>query len=627
MPVTFARRSSAADSAASSAPAVDGNYGAETPVRSQPLSAFAALALVMAAALAVVAPFFWKGTASGHDIAFHITSWMDAAGQWREGILYPRWAEWANYGFGEARFIFYPPLSWMLGAALGSILPWKAVAGTMIWLILTLAGATMYRLARVWMPPRYAALAAVLFAVNPYHMVVAYFRSDYAELLASALFPLVLLYTLCLSRAAGAAAAPLVPGRAPWRLYAGSVVPLAIVFAAVWLSNAPAAVIVTYSLTVLLTVLAVLRRSFAVLVAGGTAIALGLLLAGFYILPAINEQRWVKISEVLSGGLRHEQNFLFTRIDDAEHNAFNLLVSTVATAMIAITGIAALAARWPNRQGREEERTVWWALLALAAAATVLVLPWSAPAWRWLPQLRYVQFPWRWLFPLSAASAFFVAAAIRRTRARVAGTLLAAMALVLAGNSLVHRTWWDTRDALVAEAAIRQGHGYEGTDEYDTVGTDHYDLPRNAPRLVILPAKNAEEANAAARSSAAPHAALRVAPKIHIEKWGAETKVFTVQSAESVTVALRLLTYPAWRVAVNGEEVDPDAQEGTGQMLLQLDPGHRRVRIHFSRTPDRTLGAAVSLAATLALLALTWAGRHRSNSAQLTSGAGLQERV
>src|SRR5271156_3226312 len=130
-------------------------------------SARGALVLIAAAATAVIVPMLFLGNASGHDFQFHLASWLDVAGQWREGIFYPRWAEWSNWGFGEPRFIFYPPGSWMLGAALGSILPWRMAPGAFIWLALVLAGFSMWRLAREWVPETRGRMGGGVFGGDP----------------------------------------------------------------------------------------------------------------------------------------------------------------------------------------------------------------------------------------------------------------------------------------------------------------------------------------------------------------------------------------------------------------------------------------------------------------------------
>src|SRR6202011_6290288 len=107
-----------------------------------------ALLLSLATAVVIISPFFWMGNASGHDFSFHVASWMDAATQWRDGILLPRWTDAANEGCGEPRFIFYPPISWMFGAALGLVLSWIFVPAVFIVLTQTLGGMGAFGLGR-----------------------------------------------------------------------------------------------------------------------------------------------------------------------------------------------------------------------------------------------------------------------------------------------------------------------------------------------------------------------------------------------------------------------------------------------------------------------------------------------
>src|SRR5580658_7141194 len=131
-----------------------------------------ALLAIAATALAVEIPFLHYGYPSGHDVDFHLYSWLEVLGQWKLGIFYPRWASLAHFGYGEPRFAFYPPASWTLGAAISAIFPWTLAASIYIWLVLLAAGVCMYVLARKWLDRGDATFAAVLYAINPYHLVI-----------------------------------------------------------------------------------------------------------------------------------------------------------------------------------------------------------------------------------------------------------------------------------------------------------------------------------------------------------------------------------------------------------------------------------------------------------------------
>jgi len=552
-----------------------------------------ALGVSLGTALLVIAPFFWLGNASGHDFGFHAASWLDAAGQWKEGIFFPRWTEWANHGFGEPRFIFYPPLSWMLGAALSFVAPWNAVPGVFILIVQTMAGLCSFALARRFLPRNAALFGAACYAANPYALLVVYMRSDFSEQLACALMPLVVLTALQLCG--------LVENRR--RSLSRATAFFALAFAAVWLSNAPASVIASYSAALIFAWAALEKKSMQPLLRGAGGLALGFALASFYLAPAAYEQRWVNIGQVLSLGLQPADNFLYTMGNDPEHNVFNWIASSVAVLLLVMTGIAAIAALQRTMQGQESDdrKKLWRMLLELSAAAAILMVRQSAFFWAHLPKLRFVQFPWRWMAILAVPYAYFSAAAMMRQRMRWIWFALVLIAVCGTATVLVKKTWWDSDDIPSLQEAVANDQGFEGTDEYDPVGDDHTNLPEKSARVQVLPAEES--------GGRAPQAEIR------IERWTAEERVVRVISTEPLRVGLRLLDYPAWHVEVNRKPVTSEHAENNGEMIVALAPGTQRITARFVRTPDRTLGSTISLLGVLTLLALLNAGGVRLLSA------------
>jgi hypothetical protein len=541
-----------------------------------------ALSLSVLTSLAILSPFFLLGSASGHDFEFHVASWLDVAYQWKHGVFYPQWTAWTNYGFGEPRYIFYPPLSWLLGAVLSLVLPISWVPGAFIFLAQTLAGMSAFFLLRRLTGDRATYLGSVFFAANPYALLVSYVRSDFAEQLACAIFPLLLLAALRLGGL-------LQEDKPKFSAIAQFAAP----FAAVWLCNAPAGVIASYSMALLFAWVAITQRRWSIAVRAAAGLTLGLGLAGFYLLPAAYEQRWVNIGQALSPGLNPIQNFLFTRTADVEHTWFNWIASLCALSLILLTAFAAVSSRRfaATVNTPETNKPLWRALLFLGTVATLLMFRFTLPLWLLIPKLRFVQFPWRWMFPLTVVCCCFLAAAMERRRGWLWFIFFVLFSIPL-GLFLAQNTWWDPDEMPTQQAAITSGTGYEGTDEYDPLGDDHLDLPKNAPLAVILPA-SAEDPD-----SAAPNAGIQ------IQLWQPQRKELFVETPAPARVALRLLNYPAWKVFVNGRSVEPQQPDDVNQMIVPIGAGKSEIRVAFARTFDRTAGAVLSLFSILIAVGL-----------------------
>ena len=542
---------------------------------SRPSLLWTPLFAIAATAFAVEIPFFFLGTPSGHDVEFHLYSWLEVVSQWKHGILYPRWASLAHFAYGEPRFVFYPPASWTLGATLSLIFPWRFASDIYIWIVLLLAGVSMFALARRWLNRLDATVAAMLYAASPYHLVIVYWRSAFAELLASCLVPLLL---LCVLKAIDDG----------WR----AVLPLGALLAAAWLTNAPAAVMMHYSMALLLAFFAWRRSSPRLLMIGVSAVALGALLSSFYLLPAIYEQRWIEIEQAVSPGSRPADNFLFSHTTDPDHDAFNRLMSWVAVLEMSVTVAAfAIARRW-----RETNRQLWSALLTWASACAVLLFPVSSLLWKFLPKMQFMQFPWRWLLCLSMISTLVVSLASWKGRWwwRAAVCALSILVIVLAWHR-IQRPWWDNAaDLREMQDNMEAETGYEGTDEYTPAGGTPASIDKDARAVTV---------------AGPAHASIRVS------RWGVESKMFTADMSAPDKLALRLFRYPAWRAEVNGHVVQTESSE-TGQIIVPVTAGINRVQLRFVRTPDRTAGGWISFLTLFVLILwkLGSARRHRTSA-------------
>jgi hypothetical protein len=541
----------------------------------------AAAALAAGAATLVVLPLVLLGNVSGHDVEFHLPNWIDVARHWREGVFYPHWSGGGHFGFGDPRYIIYPPFSWLIGGALATLLPGVMLPGVYVWIAVALTALTVYRLAREWFAHGAALWAAALYALNPYLLLVVSHRSAYPELLAASVFPLAFLFASRLGRS----------GVNERR----NGLALAVAFACVWLSNVPAAVIASYALGFVLLWHAVRARSPRPLLCGGLALALGLGLAAFYILPVAAEMSWIQSEGAFSGGLSVENNLLFNRSDDEDHTVFNLLVSELACAELALAGVAFPLAlgRINKEKGRENQalREALPVLLSVAALYGVLLFRWSKPIWLLMPRLWMAEFPWRSLYILNLALVVAIVAVGRgMLRKAVWGAVVVALWMVMGGAILVRAPWLpDEVHGLIEEAESQAG--YVGVvDEFLPRGVNPEQLDSSAPLVGLADAEDEDKE--------------RPAPGVRILAWHCEEKRIAVESTEAVRLRLHLLNYPAWRATVNGRAVTPEAEEETGQMILTAPPGKSELRAWFGNTADRTAGASVSLGAVAILLVL-----------------------
>jgi hypothetical protein len=543
------------------------------------------LAIIIAAALAVLAPELVTGLTVTDNFRFNLLWPQQFADLFRAGHLYPRWLPSSWHGLGSPNFYFYPPLFFWVTAvvdgATGGMLPAERFVPFASLVILIASGLSMRWWLLTKVNSRRASAGAIAYMLAPYHLYDLYGRGALAEASAYASVPVIVL-----------ALARLGDNRTVYLPV------LAIAYCALLLSNLPAALLVSVFL-IPAYVLFVAGRSSSPLrfvtqaLIGGM---LGLSLAAIYLVPAIMLLPYVS-SQALSGSFYRPENWFFWNLHAGTMAGRMYLIAPICVAASLLAGATMVGARF----GRADREPLFWAALTMILVALIAGL---VPCIWKIPELRFVQFPWRMLFLVEFAVVTMLVMGVSKPRnilvlAGLATLGFAYAVLGLITSHMIGRTW-DHRPQIAAEirAAYLDAPEYlpAGTRIEQGQGPD--DVRIGLPRLPFV---------AAAENGA------RLA--VSEEKDGGLT--VKIDSPAPTRLTLRRSYFPHWQLHDwRGQEVLITPERRMKVVTFAAPAGASSFRLEVGLAPYERAGELVTLAA-IACLVLTVATLRMQNGPQL----------
>ncbi len=488
-----------------------------------------------------------------------------------EGDLWVRYVPGMVYGYGAPMFNYYSPLSLypMLGLNLLGFTPTHA------WLVgmagyLVLAAGGMFALARRWLSPAGALIAAAAYAAAPYTVYDVLWRGTTSEIASLALLPWIM-----------AAMSALAARPTRWRF--------AIVAGLVALFM-PMHNVITLHAAVLLAAFGVLLAlqsddKARTLIRLGLAGVIGALMVSFFWLPAIRETNLVKIDGVTAALPEIEvtrnlaplsESF---EIPDTADPARQQPPAAIALGWPALLlGAVGVIALW-----RDKRRG-----LALFCVSGIVVLifmntPASAVIWRTIPLIRYSQFPTRLIGLASLLLALLAGAGAAALTQRLTRPIWrgAAYAVILGGLLVyvipyLYRIPTPETDprTLVDSQNFERESGYIGTSSFGEY------VPRWAETL--------PDANALIERYAQTEIISRLSPPdgvtITHQEWGLTSAYIFLTADAPTSLVFDWFYLPNWQVWAGGKMLETLPNPSDGRLRVDLPAGESVLDIHWGCT-------------------------------------------
>lgn len=500
-----------------------------------------------------------------------------------------RWVPDMGYRYGYPQYEYYGPLPYYLMTAsrfLGLSI-FSAVKIGFI-LALVLGNLSMFLLAATLFGPWGGLLSAAAYAYAPFRASDLFSRGAMGESWAFVFLPLILFGLLTLYRRPSPKSAAI----------------LALSAGGLFLThNVSTLMFASFFGLFSLILLVKSRNKISFAKYGLIDLVWSVLVAAFFFLPVIFEGRYAHTESLISGYFNYLAHFIsskqlflttFWGYSSSEIGPTDDLAFFVGPLHLFLFSLSLLFALISLKK-----KKIDLAVTTIIASAIFLLVSLfmahekSTPIWQAIPILAYLQFPWRFLVPVtffvSLGAGFFVAT-IKENRALIFAAVFIILFFVGNVSFFRPREWFDL--------TIWEKFSGRSWDKQLTISIFDY-----LPIYAKFPP-----------STPAPSYPTALDGKVSILDYAHRTNQlsFRTKSQVAATLILPQYDFPGWRITLDGKIISHSRANELGLITFSLPAGEHAVKAVLSNTPVRLFGNLSTV--IFAPLALYFALKRQKNA-------------
>jgi hypothetical protein len=539
--------------------------------------------LLAALSLLLFLPVFLNPYLNGDDAAQHYWWSKEFIHELSKGTLYPRWLSGAYEGRGSPTLFYYPPVPFYITSFFYVFirdpllsLYWSCCLGLLV------SGITLYFYSKTFLSQRASFLAAAFYMTVHYHLFDFYQRLAQHEFWAFAWVPL-LLYGINRLNVEN-----------HWRagLYVASG------YALLLMTHLPTALMITFLLPIYLLILTRNVRKLTYVVAG---LILGAGLSAIFLFSFLFGRDYLKPLGARAANQSYRAGFLFENLSEAfkqvplpsnsNFDLFLLAGDWMAVGFLVLLVVCTLSLWKSEFRQNNTIRGLWIITIFSLLMGTRL----TTPVWRFVPQIRNIQFPIRWFTIVSLGASLLIAIAISLAIRNLRSPYLQVSALAIVILLNVSISWLIiSRAPLQREIFQRRISSYTDVREYHPLWWDqqrHSELD-TAPAVVVN-----------GKASVTPVDAEGI------------SQSYTINAEEDSLLKFRTLYFPGWQAQIDGQAVTVSPNE-EGHMQVAVAQGEHLLTLRLKDTRVQTVGRIISGVSLLVFLAIFFAARRKSTEPQ-----------